>query len=644
MYKFLFSRKYLPIAAIFLLTGFSTQAALYENFYEQYDLGPVKSIVERAAPNGRDLRKSYFVDSIKGSNDHDGSFTRPWGSLKYSVEKLKPGDTLFIRGGTYDESDIQIRLDGNLDQPISIVGYPGETVIVDGSLTGLRQNFNSNWELLNSETALYGSTSKVDPSRHYLATINYEGVKERLITYYLNAERDASGFDDLIAEKMGVSKQPKYAGPGVYNLDGRLFLRLAPPVEVAGLESRGIDYEKLNPDLLQMSVSSRDSIFDISGDYLVFENIRVSGAYKAFRIRSNSNNLEFRNVTVSSSAIGILAEGVVSSVTLDGVEIEGDFPSWLAWSDMKGSSAHSKPASHWLMKSVGFSGKSVVDLVIKNSWFNDVFDGLVVGGSDIHVHNNSFSSIDDMIQLASDSSRIQINNNVVYGAGPSHNGKFDSELPGTKYIHHNLIDSTRKVLFSREDPEELLNKNQLGVLSTIPFPRHNIRGAGRGDPWKIYNNTVVYDSTGYSIDPGYQLWGQINSTGQMHEVYNNIFWDLGLGIFTRRVSSKQVLQNYDGNIYWADGSNSDLILYKSLKGWDDKKQNLSLPEIKQYVTEQPVPKTNPLSWDKNSIVVFPNLDERLVPKKRDTEFLGVSLPEKWPNSDKRFVGAINNNQ
>jgi hypothetical protein len=643
MFKYLVSRRYSVIAAIFLLTGFSAQAALYDKSHQQYDLGPVNSILVRAVPNNSDPRKSYFVDSIEGSNDHNGSFARPWRSLKYSVEKLKPGDTLYIRGGTYNESEIKIKLMGNLNQPISIIGYPGEIVIVDSSLVKFRHDFNSNWELLDPEIALYGSTTHVDPSKHYLVSIDNEGVKERLVTYYLDADRHASGYEDLIAKEMGVSKQPRYAGPGVYNLDGRLFLRLAPPGEVAGLGSPRIEYGKLKPDSLQMSVSSRDSIFDISGEHIVFGNIRVSGAYKAFRIRSNSRNLEFRNITISSSAIGILAEGVVSSVMLDGMTIEGDYSSWLAWSDMKGSSAHSKPASHWLMKSVGFSGKSVDNLVIKNSWFNELFDGLVVGGTDIHVHNNSFSTIDDMIQLSSDSSRVQINNNVVYGAGPSHNGKLDSEFPGAKYIHHNLIDSTRKVLFSREDSEGLINMNQRGVLSTIPFPRHNIRNAGSGDPWKIYNNTVKFDSTGYSIDPGYQLWGQINSTGVMHEVYNNIFWDLGLGIFTRRVSSKQVLQNYDGNIYWANGSSSDLILYKSLKSWSDKNLNLSLAEIQLYVTEESNAAKNQFPWDKSSIVVFPNLDEKLAPRKPATEFLGVSLPKNWPNSDKRFVGAINNN-
>src|SRR5262245_26857895 len=75
----------------------------------------------------------YFVNPAKGNDSADGSKGAPWRTIRHAVTKLKPGDTLYLHGGTYYET-AYIALAGRPDAPITIRSAPGETAIIDGGL------------------------------------------------------------------------------------------------------------------------------------------------------------------------------------------------------------------------------------------------------------------------------------------------------------------------------------------------------------------------------------------------------------------------------------------------------------------------------------------------------------------------------
>ena len=72
----------------------------------------------------------YYV-SPEGDDTHDGSVETPWRTINHSVSQLKPGDTLYIRGGVFHES-IQITVSGTPNSIIKIQNYPEENPIIDG--------------------------------------------------------------------------------------------------------------------------------------------------------------------------------------------------------------------------------------------------------------------------------------------------------------------------------------------------------------------------------------------------------------------------------------------------------------------------------------------------------------------------------
>jgi parallel beta-helix repeat protein len=75
-------------------------------------------------------QNTYYV-STTGSDTNAGSILLPWKTVDYAVGELKAGDKLYLRGGVYDQT-ISIRVNGTAQSPITISGYPNETVILDG--------------------------------------------------------------------------------------------------------------------------------------------------------------------------------------------------------------------------------------------------------------------------------------------------------------------------------------------------------------------------------------------------------------------------------------------------------------------------------------------------------------------------------
>jgi len=86
------------------------------------------------------ILKSYATNyylATNGNNNNNGSINAPWATFVHSLRSIQPGDTIFVRGGTYTEGEIWIRKDlgmGGVDgQYVTIMAYPGEVAKLDGS-------------------------------------------------------------------------------------------------------------------------------------------------------------------------------------------------------------------------------------------------------------------------------------------------------------------------------------------------------------------------------------------------------------------------------------------------------------------------------------------------------------------------------
>ncbi len=77
--------------------------------------------------------QNYYV-STTGNDLNSGSLTAPFMTIQKGVDNLFPGDTLFIRGGSYHEKVIIDQKHGIENYPIVITAYQNEEVLLDGTI------------------------------------------------------------------------------------------------------------------------------------------------------------------------------------------------------------------------------------------------------------------------------------------------------------------------------------------------------------------------------------------------------------------------------------------------------------------------------------------------------------------------------
>jgi len=85
----------------------------------------------------------YYV-ATDGDDGDDGSFAAPFQTIQHAADLARPGDTIYVRGGTYRETVTPAR-SGNELAEITFRAYPGETVVVSGAepLSGWTQHDGS---------------------------------------------------------------------------------------------------------------------------------------------------------------------------------------------------------------------------------------------------------------------------------------------------------------------------------------------------------------------------------------------------------------------------------------------------------------------------------------------------------------------
>ncbi len=75
--------------------------------------------------------KSAIYVSTTGDDGNSGTLEKPFKTIQKGVSMAKPGETVYIRGGTYHEV-VSVDNSGTSEKIITISGYPGEKVILDG--------------------------------------------------------------------------------------------------------------------------------------------------------------------------------------------------------------------------------------------------------------------------------------------------------------------------------------------------------------------------------------------------------------------------------------------------------------------------------------------------------------------------------
>jgi Divergent InlB B-repeat domain/Right handed beta helix region len=81
---------------------------------------------------------TYYV-ATDGDNSNSGTVSMPWETIQYAMNQLSAGDTVYVRGGVYNELVIVTVSGSEVAGSVMLSSYPGETAIIDG--TGLQVDY-----------------------------------------------------------------------------------------------------------------------------------------------------------------------------------------------------------------------------------------------------------------------------------------------------------------------------------------------------------------------------------------------------------------------------------------------------------------------------------------------------------------------
>jgi hypothetical protein len=158
---------------------------------------------------------SYFV-ATTGSSTGDGSATSPWDlatALSGGGGKVQPGDTIWLRGGTY-RGQFSSTLTGTSASPIVVRQYPGDRATIDGTL--FIQSGSNAWfwgfEVMSSA-----------PNANGLGGIYHHAPTTKLINLVVHDASRTGIFSNPLSPNSEIYGCLVYNNGTVFNLDHGIY-------------------------------------------------------------------------------------------------------------------------------------------------------------------------------------------------------------------------------------------------------------------------------------------------------------------------------------------------------------------------------------------------------------------------------------
>lgn len=464
---------------------------------------------EHPGPSDRPMEQvgeAYFVDAAAGDDAHPGSEAEPWRTINHALDQLSPGDTLYLREGTYFE-ELRVSLVGRPGAPITIRSYPGEVATLDGSMREFVESPADAWEPYTGDDGdddlpALGwqprwSGDGEPAADEYVSTRVYPNIRDVVGAFgdsmvglktYWHAKDLRSDSEFIHREDEDGDIAPLYAGPGIwYNREtGRIHARLAHtnlPRTVSSHYAVEVDFDpaqsnyrgETDPRELPLVVAAFDSVplFVSGAEHVRFEDMIIrGGGHDTVKLR-HARDITFDNVTVFCGTYGLRAFGV-ERLEFYRSALHGNVPPWSFRSDKsyrarpgRGLRDTTRLNTHGLLITEGREVSEVYYHPPNREWdvsyseFTDGFNGVFFTGEDMRFHHNLVDQFtDDAMFLSTPTpnltDNVHVHSNLIQRAlmGVSFHGRHATD--GTVYLYRNIFDMRHGVnrsRGSRDDPE-----------------------------------------------------------------------------------------------------------------------------------------------------------------------------------------------
>ncbi len=471
----------------------------------------------------------YYVDGSKGQDQAPGTREAPWQTLAHACAKLKPGDTLLLRGGVYHEH-IEISPQGTAEKPITIRSHPGEVAILDGGFREFLTDPAAAWEPAPRGIGEYRSRKQYPPGQ--------EGARrdvhvcgnfaDSLVP--LHGYRFESDFrtDEIYWKLTNNQDAVKglYCGPGLWfdPADQRIHVRLShTKYQFLGKENyRGAT----DPRKLPLVVAGARTVFHLTNArHVILQGLVVRGSASATVRISASEHITLEGVTIFGGAPALVVEAT-NHLTLAGCVLRGVSAPWSSRASNK-----YRGLSSYLFIAAGSKQQSR-HWTIRHCEFTDNHDGLILGTvNDLQFHHNLVDNFDDdgiylTLSRPHVPAKIHIYQNLLgrslslFAFAESGRGVKNAIGPGV-HIYRNIIDLRRGTFGI---PPASIKDDE----ATSDFPKWmrpsrlvGDHGSPVWEPMIFYHNTVLWHEPAFRQYYGMGLAG--HAQGSKRRVFNNIF-------------------------------------------------------------------------------------------------------------------------
>jgi hypothetical protein len=552
--------------------------------------------IARSEPHSKTTLVDYFVAPDGVDAGKRGTKEAPWRTIAYALKHLKPGNTLYVRGGLYYERALGVHLSGTADKPIVIQGYPGENVVIDGGFPEFRDIGNKDWELFDpkinewrSKAAVGLGSKGVRVYGFILGIPNYPNERVRLVTYedpkHLRSTNEVHAADETDAK-------PIYVGPGVWRdpSSGRIHIRLVNNVTpIPSIR---------DPRKLSLHLATTQSILDLSGSsYLTLQHLTLQNARRAIRLFGVNHHIVFDGITTWATS-GIFVpmstnadKGPLenSFITVKQSRFYNDHPKWLYWSDMKRPPDPTKTiesGSIWLRSSSH-------DWEIAWNHFRGGFDGPAQDRDSYNIkyhHNLVEAFADDAFELQGNCVNVDVYENYIRNAFV---GVAASPcLVGPVKVYRNVIANLDEYRFRRPNIKmyDTTRTNQIGY----PFKFTEYAKTGVHPKITVYQNTIVFLGREGEKDRGL-AWVN-NQSPNGYRAFNNIGYVVN-GAVAADYGATNLGQQIDGNLYFKANSTDGADLLHNIAGIHFR----SLASFRASATFQASKTSYPAGWEVNGL-------------------------------------------
>ncbi|MDA1165357.1 MAG: right-handed parallel beta-helix repeat-containing protein [Planctomycetota bacterium] len=590
---------------------------------------------------------AFFVDAKKGNDGNDGSQKQPWKTIQHAIPRLQPGQTLYLRGGTFYEH-VDGVVSGEERKPITLRSFPGELAIIDGGLREFHDSPATAWipadqgaddEFVSSiqypQFALRPVVAAF-PAAGWEPFHGKESERPVVLGNFADSMIPLHGYrtiTDLRDTSMLWDVDSKfenaegvYCGPGLWfnRSTLRIHIRLA-HTTLAGLGEHGYDGET-DPRKLRLCISGPygADVLRLNGiQHVVIQDIALRGSSGSALINlAGSDHVTFDGVTAFGGAPALLARAS-SDVRITNCAFRGLSAPWSSRASMKyrGTPEYriitqrNKPESQ--------------DWDISHCEFTDGHDGIWLRYvRNLKFHHNLVDNFnDDGVEFGARKrdQLIYVYQNRIsrcllpFTLHEMEQDESPSEVdPGSGvFITRNIVDLRRGTFKGppKEPDPSGAYLNQTGALCSD-------HGGPTWPNYFFYHNTILRSDSAWRGYYGFGAGGQ-GTRKTTRRVFNNIFVQAqgipGL-IFASGMDDNFV----DGNLHWGliDGPAYKEDFFSKQSRWK------SFPDS-----------TKPAGWMEHDIFADPRLNRLIA--EADSDFdpglqtespaidSGVAIADDW---------------